>query len=144
MIYDVDYFIKKFSAIPENKWTTQFYNIVIDGEKVSSCALGHCGASDDFLDMGNEADALWSIVMENTKLSTHKINDGDCRQYQQPTPKQRILAALYDIKAKQQPIYKDATEELIQNINIGDTSDQPVKENNLHPIFQQILKPFMP
>jgi len=40
------------------------------------------------------------------------VNDGNLRRYSQPTPKQRILAALYDIKKMQQPHYADITKEL--------------------------------
>jgi hypothetical protein len=41
-MYDVDYFIKKFEAIPEDKWImgSFFFNS-------RSCALGHCGMRSD-------------------------------------------------------------------------------------------------
>jgi hypothetical protein len=40
MKYSIDYFIKKFSAIPSRKWTTAVYSDAFG----RSCALGHCGA----------------------------------------------------------------------------------------------------
>ena len=36
--YTVDYFIKTFEAIPENKWTTAYF---VEDDK--RCAAGHCG-----------------------------------------------------------------------------------------------------
>lgn len=103
-IYDVDYFIKKFEAIPENKWLIGGYVArVFKGttyiEKM--CALGWCGARSNHSNSGNttrEAAALFRIFT----VAIAPINDGLNINYQQPTPKQRILAALYDIKAKQQ------------------------------------------
>lgn len=91
MTYDVDYFIAKFEAIPEEKWCKYCYT---DGDR--HCALGHCGVSPGS-GAGDEAMALYTIF---SPLSVTAINDADYHPYTQPTPKQRILAALRDIKAK--------------------------------------------
>jgi len=83
-MFDVDYFIKKFEAIPDEDWTTgQFENDI--GQR---CALGHC----TFIESASLKDILLDEVAE--------INDGTDGQYQQETPKSRILAALKDIKEK--------------------------------------------
>lgn len=124
-IYDVNYFIKKFEAIPEDKWIV---GSLFSGDKM--CAAGHCGvrANDNFECLENkEALSLidllltvtitqisdiryYSIIFKTVAL----VNDGDCKEYQQPTPKQRILAALYDIKKMievQNPERSDATDD---------------------------------
>lgn len=99
MAYDVDYFLKRFEAIHEDDWRNDggFGN---PGEP--RCALGHCGVSetmDGLTDKAMALDALFAAV----KGGVATINDGDDSRYQQPTPKQRILAALRDVKARQTP-----------------------------------------
>lgn len=89
MKYDVDYFINKFEAIPEEEWGTGTYNN-LEGQK---CAYGHCGAPYNT----EETEALDKIRGPgNWAIAT--INDGKCPLYNQDTPKQRILAALNDLK----------------------------------------------
>lgn len=92
MKYTVDYFIKKFEAIPEELWCVNAFHA---GNK--SCALGHC------MDVSNNAAACLSKILN---YNVGQINDGEANGYQQPTPKQRILAALHDIKQMQQPELK--------------------------------------
>jgi len=91
--YNADYFIAKFEAIPEEMWTTKtFLN-----DQGQCCALGHCGARDG-TNMTAEGEALLDlfsafpkgVVSTNDTPSLHS------------TPKQRILAALHDIKAKEE------------------------------------------
>jgi hypothetical protein len=99
--FTVDYFINKFSAIPEELWCT---NLFSDGEK--RCALGHCGQ--DLDTDTREGGALFNMIFHATNLGPEEINDGigfggERHPYQQPTPKQRILAALHDIKKMQEP-----------------------------------------
>lgn len=98
MEYNVDFFIDKFSKIPERKWIIGSYGSNDDGPH---CAYGHCGARDIPFYIGNEAMALAKLFVG--KLQPHEVNDGKDPVYQQPTPKERILAALYDIKQSQQP-----------------------------------------
>lgn len=110
VIYNVDHFINKFRAIPEEMWcTTEFIN-----GSGSKCANGHCGIR-SIIDFNNESMALQKVFSPlmvtsmgvlindyvNYSLKAAYINNGDTDQYQQPTPKQRILQALYDIKAMQ-------------------------------------------
>lgn len=108
-VYDVDYFISKFSAIPEDKWIIG----ALKNQKGSCCALGHCGAFYSFVEIevepSNEARALRRLF-DVIQLHPSHVND-DCYDaydsgqrppqaalYDQPTPKARILAALEDIK----------------------------------------------
>lgn len=93
-MYTVDYFIEKFEAIPEANWT-RFYV----GRNGIHCALGHCGyTSGGFTE---EASALCKLFDLNIGTFVTKINDRVTASYSQPTPKQRVLAALYDMKSKQ-------------------------------------------
>lgn len=117
-MYDCDYFIKKFDRISENRWCV-FENKNKQGQ---CCAYGHCGT--DYSSEGNglrELDYKFTPLLnltwigggrykQSTKLAD--INNGLYAEYQQPTPKQRILAALYDIKRMQQPQYEDVTKSL--------------------------------
>lgn len=91
--FTVDYFIEKFEKIPEERWTTGVYS-KDDGQ----CALGHCGMNTGIIKYNTEADALWDLVYYNIGLSVVRINDAYEKRYSQRTPKQRILAALRDIK----------------------------------------------
>lgn len=105
-MYTVDHFISFFKAIPEENFLVREYG----NEKVG-CSMGllsksgmaHCEFGDLLTDhFGKTKDY-------NTAIT---INNGDHPDYQQPTPKQRILAALYDIKKLQQPVYEDITKSL--------------------------------
>lgn len=117
MNYNVDYFINKFQAIPENMW------IMFDQGKYGGpcCAFGHCrqSSSDYYGSDTDEGRALAKLFFDNGLRQTEdiakskkidplgkhwavaSINNGTVAEYQQPTPKQRILAALYDIKKMQ-------------------------------------------
>lgn len=125
-VYTVDYFIKKFEAIPA-LGVTHLYN---------GCALGQCGLEN--YDRPNvEASALANLLYENYQMldagdsiqpslkAVWIINDGLKHLglpigLQFETPKQRILAALYNIKAKQQPEVKERI--------VYVTVDAPVRE----------------
>lgn len=85
--YDVDYFIEKFKAIPEELWCVGKFQI-----EERCCALGHCEERKRIIT--EESKSLRII----TKNLTSFINDGVHGKYRQSTPKQRILAALEDIK----------------------------------------------
>jgi len=91
--FDVDYFIKKFEAIPEGAWTVGTF--LSDGK---SCALGHCGYRLGCTDT-KEGSALVKLFWEYG-ITVVSVNDGEpfFRRFKQATPRQRILAALYYIK----------------------------------------------
>lgn len=135
-MYTVQFFIDKFEAIPENKWNVNSY-INIEGDKM--CAYGHCGVRgmDESFRNYPEARALAAIGINHFGYDKFvDINDGGSSGYDQPTPKQRILAALYDIRKSQQPTYEDITKSLAV-LPIEEKSDQPIKETKLsHHIDQ--------
>lgn len=94
MTYDVDYFIEKFEAIPEESWCTEEFEK--DG---ACCAFGHCGTRD--FKSTIEAIELAHLFSNLDDIYVVCVNDGSEPMYSQPTPKQRILAALHDIKKLQ-------------------------------------------
>jgi hypothetical protein len=91
--YTRDYFIAKFEAIPEELWTTGEFK---EGEKC--CAFGHCGVNLDCCH-NEESEGLIRLMLQLGEFVVTAINDGEHPDYQQPTPKQRILAALHDLPA---------------------------------------------
>lgn len=131
-IYNVQYFIDKFEKIKTKKWTTGRYSSMFG---LSHCALGHCGMGDkvDGFDTYPEVFHL-AKIFANSKLNIISVNDGDCPRYQQPTPKQRILAALNDIKKiidkenQVQPSREDLTKSLavLPPSEVVDTINQKV------------------
>lgn len=88
--YTVDYFINKFEAIPEDEWFVGYFQNEYNSKQ--KCALGHC----DYDNISSSKEGRILINLLNGYVS--EINDGKHTQYQQTTPKQRILAALYDVK----------------------------------------------
>lgn len=91
---NAQYFIEKFEAIPEEMWTV---NVYTEGDKC--CAFGHCGVN--AIGGTKESTALAEIIANTPGKYGYVdiINDGDDNRYKQPTPKQRILAALRDVQA---------------------------------------------
>lgn len=106
MEYTVDYFIAKFEAIPEYKWHMDTYVHPLNED--TCCALGHCGervycTTDEAGGLkGLFYDAHKYIESDCIEIFIVDINDGNNARYQQTTPKQRILAALHDIKKQQE------------------------------------------
>ena len=97
-MYNAQYFIDKFTIIPDDKWAT---NVFFDETKDAYCALGHCGQRSAI--QTEEANGL-SILFGSTQV--HHINDG-FYGYVEPKfktaaslhfPKERILAALEVLK----------------------------------------------
>jgi hypothetical protein len=86
-VFDVDYYIGRCEALPESEWCT---GTVLNAAG-QCCVIGH------FFHDG--IDGLSRAFKGVLDLSLVKVNDGEEARYQQPTPKQRILAALRDIKA---------------------------------------------
>lgn len=84
-------FKRFFEGIPDEKWCTQVY---ID-DNGRCCAMGHLGPNT--LRAQVVRDLFENILVTNAAT----VNDGDHPDFQQPTPKQRILAALDEIIAKE-------------------------------------------
>lgn len=93
MKYDIDYFIKKFEAIPEELWIIRQYK----DAQGRACAFGHCGAT-AVHECTPEEHAL--MLLTRSEMSIAEVNDGGDSRFRQPTPKQRILAALHHLKAQ--------------------------------------------
>jgi hypothetical protein len=102
MNYDVDYFIQKFTAIPEESWNVGYHNYIDQAGRLTHCAMGHCGNS-LYKPSTPEASALWKLFTDNINLNPVQVNDGNSGisdLFPQSTPRQRILAALEMIKTE--------------------------------------------
>lgn len=96
---NLTYFIDKFTAIPESKWTTgEFHKPNSD----SYCALGHCGIG---VVNGNTSDGIvLQALLRNLTNGQHRIHhvnddsDGDYKVYGK-TPKQRVVNFLIELRA---------------------------------------------
>lgn len=99
-MYTVDYFIDKFEKIPEDRWCVGTF-LDDDGR---CCVNGHLGTRynpDNDIEVLKEM-AAFSRLFRLFGIGTAVwVNDRKSVQYPQSTPKQRILAALRDIKAAQ-------------------------------------------
>lgn len=140
-MYTVDYFIKKFEAIPEDNFATGTFMQWHDNN--SRCTLGHCLskrmiriANDYMINMGvdsfppekcaeysKELEVAYALCLlfngkspRNGSEQVIEINNGTHHMYKQPTPKQRILAALHDIKAMQE---KEQKPERIKRVYVS-------------------------
>ncbi len=131
MEYNVDYFIKKFEEIPEEKWTTH----VQQNDRGQRCAVGHCAPSNATCNMlGSNGGAvveegralinIIGILRPNSSNKVAPINNGDDERYNQPTPKQRILAALYNIKKLQDGEATCKIKEVIRYVAV----DAPIRK----------------
>lgn len=110
-MYTVDYFIKKFEAIPETEWSGD----------ATACAYTHCGQYREgyktecpaLSDLFKTIHSCSKVQMERdlrgesyhgfswlVTAINDNLNSNDT-PYKQSTPKARILAALHDIKAMQ-------------------------------------------
>lgn len=115
-MYTIDHFINKFQRIAENFWCTD----VQFGSNGQRCAFGHCNAY--IGERSIESSALAGISKSHETLLAvtfcgpddfrangliANANNGYLLEYQQPTPKQRVIAILRDIKKLQQPEVKE-------------------------------------
>ncbi len=93
--YTPQYFIYKLSAIPEELWYVgDFTN---PKQPHQHCAYGHLGCSENFQE-NPEANAFDELFRSHDLLA-FMVNDGPYEgNFTQPTPKQRILAALESFK----------------------------------------------
>ena len=124
--YNVDYFIKKFEAIPEDRWAIRTQH---DGNG-NHCAFGWCRPSEtlnkpntsefsgDATEEGQALISLFSMLYSDPSIlgNIAHINNGDIAKYGQAAPKQRILAALYDIKAIQESKVEETKEKVIYQV----------------------------
>ena len=95
--YDVDYFITKFTNIPEDMWLKAHLG------HTRHCALGHCGVTSDPTEgylMTEESNALivlfgGDLTSNNPCQVVYKVNDGS-----NDHPKRNILKKLKEIKER--------------------------------------------
>lgn len=93
LVMNVDYFIKKFGAISDDKWTTcQLCN-----REGQCCVLGHCGERRGVYEGTPESTAL-RMLFTPLLMTPDQVNDFPVGNFIQKTPKARILAALEYIK----------------------------------------------
>lgn len=102
MKYDVNYFINKFEAIPEDDWGA--------GDLQKHCALYHCGLVDNVYKHNDETIALAKLFGAKEPMygqygtplymdHIYLVNDGiDEYKSLGNTPKERILNKLYQIR----------------------------------------------
>jgi hypothetical protein len=91
--YTVDYFIKKFTAIPDELWCVNHYR-TSHGQR---CASGWCGKT---IHRTTVESLALNRLMGHFLNHTEGINDNFCDSYSHlgDTPKERILVALENIK----------------------------------------------
>lgn len=128
MEYTLDYFIAKFTNTRDNLWCTNHYQY--DGK---SCAMGWCGVdSNGYLNSSSHEANELIVLFDLHGLSVEDVNDAGNYKYQQATPKERILAALYDIKKSHQLKYYDITRELASKPILQEVPDIKIKEVITH------------
>lgn len=99
MTYDIDYFIKKFEAIPSEK--------IGVGALKNQCALWHCGVrragveTEEAKELSEILKPLVSHPLDDSyKTIVWMINDDNRNELiEGETPKERILNALKKVKA---------------------------------------------
>lgn len=134
MKYAIDYFIKKFKAIPSYRWCTEHYHstttVLFNLITIAThCAQGFCTKPTlfEFVPQTEELLVLRELFQsandsQEGRLTIGRINNGEDERYQQRTPKARVLAALYDLKREQQVRAIAAKEKTVYV-----TVDQPVR-----------------
>jgi hypothetical protein len=121
-IYDAEYFIAKFSIIPSKYWVVGKFR---DKGTGGFCAQGYCLGNhgvdalvatqglikrSDIIKLYPEWHSLallfQTLGKENDVAS---VNNGISKSYTQKTAKERVLAALNDIKSAKQGVPKETT-----------------------------------
>lgn len=92
------YFIQHFRKIPENRWCTGTSRL----DKARD-VYGHCPVFTDELDLKDPTGPVYSngdlmALGAQFGISFREINDGKDPDYQEVSAKQRVLAALIDIR----------------------------------------------
>lgn len=101
-LYDKEYFIEKFSAIPESLWVRAALTVNLGSNTEAHCALGHCGVAVNKGVYVNTPESLALLKLFKAKDSTdftavYGVNDwyGSSPPFKAlapgDTPKERIL-----------------------------------------------------
>lgn len=129
IVYDCDYFINKFNNSIDSLWCT---GRLRDGYG-RTCSLGWCGGKTQGTDSFTEEAKCLCVILHPLYIrgvsyregfynnAPAMINNGDHPNYQQEHPKQRIIAALYDIKklTQPEPIPEPKVKERIRYISVS-------------------------
>ena len=94
MKYDKQYFIKKFSAIPDELWMTG-----VPHSEGKCCALGHCGYRIEAMHT-EESQALMDLFggfFEITGVNDNSFCGSEDKRRTEETPKARVIAALKEM-----------------------------------------------
>ncbi len=130
MEYDVDYLIDKFDAIPESMFITGVFQANDGREIIGKCSIGHTGVrgcnetTAESIALKKSLKHLVLTRLDGSRvidewqlypLYAELINDKKTIEYQQPTAKQRIVAALRDAKKLEESLQqaKDIVSELM-------------------------------
>lgn len=96
--FNAQFFINFFGAIPGKDWCS---GNLVDGQG-RKCAYGHLTPELSMEEINPELENEFNkLGIENGIDNFAAINNGKNPNYQQPTEKQRILAALRDIRNKE-------------------------------------------
>lgn len=93
-MYDINYFIKKYKAIPAHMFRKQM-SVKPGGP---NCYLGHCKSLEEQIALMN--------IFDNLGISLAELIYGMIKDYQQPDFKKRILAALSDARVAKKAVEK--------------------------------------
>lgn len=104
--------IEYMEATTEESWCTK----VVRTEQGGNCFFGHLFA------MGKdqeESNLLWDWFENcySTTYMIYPINDGEHSGYQQPTPKQRVIAYLKNLRDKVEKTAYESIEEEMEYYN---------------------------
>lgn len=99
-MYNAQYFIDKFTVIPEQNWGTNSYMHYNPYNTLTKrCAMGHCGVDTADQDWTEEAIALNELFKKHTGVTVIRINDDvNVPGFNSLSPKERVMTALEYIK----------------------------------------------
>ena len=118
-MYNAQYFIDRYKPIPDRLWVKGHYvqRLKFLGTTLieKHCALGHLGDIGSSKSRTAESQAIMDLFRIHLHKSVPTVNDGLCLEYQQKTPKERVLAALEEIKELEQEAIQ--TDSAVQEVN---------------------------
>lgn len=106
IVFSLDTIIDYLEGTEEQSWCTD----VVKTQDGKNCLFGH------LFDLGGSELMDW---FENiaTTFMVYPVNDGENEKYQQPTPKQRCIAYLKDLKSGKEKTTYQLMEEVEEAFN---------------------------
>lgn len=89
-----------FDGIPKDRWIARHYS---SHDNARHCVLGHLNPQANVGHHNDDSLLFKNLVWGVAQTSPIFVNDGDHPDFQQPTPKARILALCDTLIAKEQP-----------------------------------------